>query len=150
MQLIPYLNFPGTCREAFRLYARVLGGRITAEIPLAETPFGAGSANSGLIAHVRLEAAAAVLMGSDCPQQEAPGRGGAVTVNVQVDSVGEAERIFAALAQGAEVHMPLAETSWAQRFGTLTDRYGVAWMVNCPRECPGEVEAARTGAQVPA
>jgi PhnB protein len=29
--------------------------------------------------------------------------------------------------------MPIAETFWAQRFGMLTDQFGIPWMVNCER-----------------
>jgi len=27
--------------------------------------------------------------------------------------------------------MPFEKTFWAERFGMLTDRFGVSWMVNC-------------------
>lgn len=54
-------------------------------------------------------------------------------VNAQVAGVAEAERLFAALAEGGSVQMPLQETFWAQRFGMLTDRYGKGWLVNCPK-----------------
>jgi PhnB protein len=27
--------------------------------------------------------------------------------------------------------MPIAKTFWAERFGMLTDRFGIPWMVNC-------------------
>jgi PhnB protein len=41
----------------------------------------------------------------------------------------EANRLFAALAAGGEVQMPLTETFWSPCFGMVTDRFGVAWMV---------------------
>src|SRR3712207_4837679 len=42
----------------------------------------------------------------------------------------EAERLFAALSDGGLVTMPLEKTFWAPKFGMLTDRFGVGWMVS--------------------
>src|SRR5690606_39572041 len=58
----------------------------------------------------------------------------ATTINVDVGDVGEAERVFAALAGGGKVLMPLGETPWAHRWGLLLDRYGKPWMVNCMKQ----------------
>ena len=52
-------------------------------------------------------------------------------VNHRVDSTAEAERIFATLAHGGKVQMPLAERFFAARFGSLVDRFGTPWMINC-------------------
>jgi PhnB protein len=46
----------------------------------------------------------------------------------------EAERLFNALADGGEVQMPLGPTFWSPCFGMVTDRFGVAWMVNMEPE----------------
>ena len=27
--------------------------------------------------------------------------------------------------------MPLEKTFWAERFGMLTDRFGIPWLINC-------------------
>ena len=41
----------------------------------------------------------------------------------------EAERLFAALAEGGQVQMPLAKTFFSPLFGMAADRFGVSWMV---------------------
>ena len=41
----------------------------------------------------------------------------------------EAERLFASLAEGGQVQMPLAKTFFSPRFGMVADRFGVSWMV---------------------
>lgn len=138
MQLNSYLFFDNRAAEAFDFYAKCLGGKITMQVTFADMP---GPSNlppesQGLIAHVRLEVGDAILMGSDwCTPQggEAyPGiHGNAISLGV--DQPDEAERLFKALSEGANVSMPIGETSWALRFGMLTDRYGVMWMVNCNR-----------------
>jgi PhnB protein len=43
----------------------------------------------------------------------------------------EAERVFQALTVGGTVTAPFGETFWAQRFGMLTDQFGIPWMINC-------------------
>ena len=40
------------------------------------------------------------------------------------------ERVFAALAEGGSVQMPIGETFWAERFGMAVDRFGTPWMIN--------------------
>jgi len=75
-----------------------------------------------------------VLMGSDNhPAQPYEGVKGC-SVSLSVDSIKEAERIFAALSDGGQVTMPLAQTFWAVRFGMLVDRFGVPWMINCEKD----------------
>ena len=41
----------------------------------------------------------------------------------------EADRVFAALSDGGGVKMPLGKTFWSPRFGMLTDRFGLGWMI---------------------
>ena len=55
------------------------------------------------------------------------------SVTLGTDEPAEAERVFAALAAGGTVTMPIAETFWARRFGMLTDRFGTPWMINCEK-----------------
>ena len=74
-----------------------------------------------------------MLMGSDAPasRYNKP-QGFCVTVNT--DDPKDADRIFAALADGGRIDMPIQETFWARRFGMCADRFGIAWMVNCEKE----------------
>lgn len=137
MQLANYLFFENQAAEAFDFYARCLGGRIVMKVTFGEMPEGgdASPAIRDLVAHVSLAVGDAMLMGSDwcTPTDEAyPGIHGNA-VSLSVDEPEEAERLFAALSEGAKVTMPLTETSWARRFGMLTDRYGAMWMVNCQK-----------------
>ncbi|MBW8808308.1 MAG: VOC family protein, partial [Lysobacter sp.] len=60
-------------------------------------------------------------------------------VALMLSDPADAERIYAALADGGRVQMPLQETFWALSYGIVTDRFGVPWMINCVRAgigCP--------------
>jgi PhnB protein len=132
MQLNPYLLFNGQCETAFKFYEKCLGGKIEAMIPHAGTP-----AESSVpaewrdkIMHASMTVDGAVLMASDAPPEhyQAP-KGFSVSINLK--DAAEAERIFNALAENGTVKMPLQQTFWATRFGMLTDRWGIPWMINC-------------------
>lgn len=128
-----YLNFPGNCEEAFNFYAKVLGGKILMMMKAeGEMLKQCGPDFAGKIMHTRMTVGAAVVMGSDSPAafyQQPQG----FSINVGVDDPAEAERIYAALAEGGNKVMPIAETFWAKRFGMCVDRFGTPWMVNCEK-----------------
>ncbi|MGJ5814427.1 VOC family protein [Paludibaculum fermentans] len=133
MKLISYLTFDGQAEEAFKFYEKALGGKITAMMPHAGTPAEAHVPKEQLakIMHARLEVGDQVLMASDAMVNHYKQPAG-ISVSVNVKSAEEAERIFNALADGAKaVTMPIQETFWSPKFGMLTDRFGIPWMVNC-------------------
>jgi PhnB protein len=51
------------------------------------------------------------------------------SLSLTVATPAEADRCFTALADQGQVKMPLSKTFFSPRFGMLTDRFGVAWMV---------------------
>jgi PhnB protein len=135
MRFIAYLNFDGQCRAAFDLYREVFRGEIVMRMTYGDSPMRdeMPADSRDRIMHCQLEAAGAVLMGADGPPPHtASGEG--TCVNVDVNSIEEAERIYAALSAGGEVQMPLQETFWAHRWGAFTDRFGRPWMINCMKQ----------------
>ena len=139
MDLTAYLNFNGTCAEAFRFYAETLGGTIEFMQTFGESPMADQTPPEyrDQIMHVRLKAGDSVLYGSDTPPgMEAKPAGFAISIGL--NDRAQAERIFNTLAEGGQVHMPLADTFWADRFGMLTDRYGTPWMVNSGMREPAQ------------
>jgi PhnB protein len=131
MDFVPYLVFDGNCREAFNYYHQVFGGDLVAmishrDMQIPDLP----EEMQYRVMHARLVVKDTVLMGGDAPPGMYTPPGG-FSASVQVDSVDEAERIFDALAADGSVIMSLEEQSWAIRFGMVTDRFGVPWMVNC-------------------
>jgi PhnB protein len=132
MQLNAYLVFDGQCEAAFKFYEKVLGGKILGMFTHAGTPAAEHVPPEWLnkIMHVTLKVGDSVLMGSDAPPDRYKKPEG-FTVNIALNDVAEAERIFHALAENGTVGMPIQQTFWAERWGMLTDRYGIPWMVNC-------------------
>jgi PhnB protein len=131
MQINAYLNFNGTCAEAFRFYEQVLGGTITMMQTHGESPMRDQVPPDwqDAVMHVSLSVGDQVLMGSDAPGEyyEKP-QGFSVSLGIQ--EAADAERIFNALAEGGQVKMPLQKTFWAGRFGMLVDRFGTPWIIN--------------------
>lgn len=144
MRMTPYLNFPGTCAEAFRFYARVLGGKLEMQTH-GESPFADQVEPEwrDLVLHARLEVGDAVLMGSDMPPDQTAQPQG-LYIALIVETAEDAERIFAEFSEDGSVTMPLQQAFWAARFGMLVDRFGTPWMVST--EQPAEEPAAAGGA----
>ena len=130
----PYLNFDGDCAEAFEFYHSVLGGeRFTMgsdEMPPGEE---LGPEWEGRVIHTAIMLDGGTLMASDVPPGAELVRGNNNYVSLDVDTPEEAERVFAGLSAGGEVTMAMEETFYAHRFGELTDRFGVGWMVLCSK-----------------
>ena len=134
MQMNPYLTFNGQCRAAFAFYEKVLGAKIIAMMTYGDTPAAKDSppAMRDKVVHARMTVDGQVVMASDAPADRyEPAKGFSVTLGIQEPA--EAERVFHALAEGGTVSMPIQETFWAKRFGMLTDRFGIPWMVNCEK-----------------
>src|SRR5438552_4193785 len=106
MQLVSYLGFDGDCRQAFEFYAKTLGGQVVAMITMADmgVDMPHSPKNAHLIMHARLIAGQAVLMGSDAPPPHFSEPQG-MHVSIMLDDTAEAERIYNALAEGAEITM---------------------------------------------
>ena len=133
MHIEPYLFFNGRCEEAVEFYKKTIGAEVTMLMRFKDSPeppqpgmVPPGSENK--IMHVSMRVGDTVLMASDgrCTGQ-ADFSGFSLSLGVANEA--EADRKFAALAEGGQVQMPLAKTFWSPRFGMVTDRFGVGWMI---------------------
>ncbi len=132
MRFNTHLAFDGQCEAAFRLYAECLGGEIKMMLPYGDSPLASSSAPElrDKIVHVTLKVGDQTLTGADVEHKayERP-RGFAVQLNL--DDADTARRLFAVLAEGGEVRMPLQKTFWAEHYAVFTDRFGTPWEINC-------------------
>lgn len=127
MRLDVYVNYRGTCEEAFRFYERHLGGVV------GDIVRHGGQSNPNIpadwsdkVLHARMEIGGTVLMGADIPQAE-PMRSAYLTLSL--DTEAEAERVYALLIDGGEIFMKMEQTHFANRFAMLRDRFGTSWML---------------------
>jgi PhnB protein len=128
MEMNTYVNFPGSCAEAFRFYQQHLGGTIGMMMTHGQAPEQSQVKPEwkDAVLHARMSVGGTDLLGADIPNAQ-PMR--SAYLSLHVDSDAEAERIYAALTDGGEVFMPLQETFFASRFGQLRDRFGINWMI---------------------
>lgn len=131
-QLHAYLSFDGNCAEAMKYYARVLGAKVETQITYGEVPGGEAPppGHSDKIMHAHLVHKDFSLMAGDIPPGLPYAGVQGVMLTLTFDKVAEAQRVFAALADGGQVQMPMGETFWAEQFGMLTDRFGMPWGIN--------------------
>jgi PhnB protein len=129
----PYLMFGGRCEEALEFYRTALGAQIDMLMRFSESPdptppgmLPPGFENK--VMHASFRIAGNVLMASDGCEVGAQFKGFSLSISVTTEA--EADRYFSALSDGGQVQMPLTKTFWSPRFGMLTDRFGIAWMIN--------------------
>lgn len=133
MKLMPQLEFKGQCRQAFEAYERILRGKITVmnafgEAHDADFPPGCAPPPPGHIRFAELRAGDFALLGNDVPPEDYKPLQG-FSVALHLESVAEARRVFAALADGGRVTVPQAEVEWSPCFGMVTDRFGIPWLI---------------------
>ena len=127
MRLDIYVNYRGTCEEAFRFYEEHIGGKITGVVRHGDVPNPSIPADwKEKVVHARIEIGTTVLMGADIPNAE-PMRSAYVTLTVAREA--DAERVYADLTDGGEVFMKMEKTPFANRFAMLRDRFGTSWMI---------------------
>jgi PhnB protein len=128
MKMNTYVNFRGTCAEAFRYYEKHLGAKVGMMMTHAQSPEQSGVEPEwkDKVLHARISIGGTELMAADIPNTK-PMRSAYLTLGMESDS--DAERVFAALSDGGQVSMPIRETFFASRFGQVRDRFGINWMI---------------------
>ena len=128
----PYLFFGGRCEEAIEFYQKALGAEVRMMMRFKDAPEKQPDMPECFeekVMHASLQIGDTILMASDGRCEGAQTFEG-FSISITVSDETEAERIFAALAEGGLVTMPLEKTFWAPKFGMLQDRFGVGWMVS--------------------
>lgn len=127
MKLDIYLNYPGTCRQAFAFYEQQLGAKLVSMMTHGEMPESQVPPEwASKVLHARLELGGTVIRGADIPNAE-PMRSAYLTL--RLDSATEAERVYVLLSDGGQIFMKMEETFFASRFAMLRDRFGTSWML---------------------
>ncbi len=135
-----YLNFARSTEEAFTFYKSVFGTEFVngitrhSDVPVPEGQPGPSDEDKHLVINVQLPILGGhLLMGTDAPESMGfhLSQGNNVYICLEPDTRLEADTLFAALSAGGIVQIPLQEMFWGDYFGSLVDRFGVQWMINC-------------------
>ncbi|MCA9241349.1 MAG: VOC family protein [Planctomycetales bacterium] len=133
----PYLFFSGRCEEALGFYEQALGAMVTMKLRFNESPdpLPEGMLQPGFenkIMHASFKVGQMTVMASDGCDDKRKFEGFRLTLTVP--TADDCDAVFDALAAGGTVDMPLAKTFWSPRYGMVTDKFGVGWMVMAPGE----------------
>ena len=132
-QAIAYLSFDGNCADAMRFYEKALHGKLEVLMSGAESPMAEQMPKefASRTMHARLVLpGGGTLYAGDAPADQPYEGIKGVSIAVDYATVAEAEQVFAELAAGGKVTMPMAPAFWAKRFGMLVDKFGAPWIVN--------------------
>lgn len=132
MLIQPYLFFGGRCEEAINFYGKALGAKVQMMLRYKDSPeppppgmVPPGYENK--VMHGAFQVGGSMVLASDgCGETN---KLSGFSLSLTVADEAEADRAFNALADGGSVQMPLNKTFFSPRFGMVTDRFGVAWMV---------------------
>jgi PhnB protein len=134
MKLDIYVNYQGTCEEAFKFYEKHLGGKMNGIMKHSSAPNPNIPAEwSDKVMHAQIEIGGTMLMGADIPNAE-PMR--SAYLSLTLDTEVEAERVYAVLSEGGEIFMKMEKTFFSNRFAMLRDRFGTSWMLLQANEAP--------------
>jgi PhnB protein len=131
MTVQPYLFFDGRCEEAIEFYRSALGAEVEMLMRFKESPDPdmCPPGSDDKVLHSSFRIGDTSLLASDGRCLGNPNFDG-FSLSLTVPDEAEAERLFAALAEGGQVQMPLTKTFFSPRFGMVADRFGVSWMVH--------------------
>ena len=136
VKINPSLMFSGTCGEAFRRYASLFAGEIVNMLTYAESPVAREVPPEwrDKVWFGRLCAGGLDVTGGDIPPRAIYEEPRGFSMVIGVANADEADRVFAGLAEGGEVIMPLQATHWSPRYGVVRDPFGIRWEINCEAE----------------
>lgn len=130
MPVQPYLFFNGRCDEAIEFYQKAVGAEVMMLMRFKQAPDQSmvRPETAEKVMHARLRIGDAIVLASDGMGAGEPKFEG-FSLCLSLTSAEEVDRRFNALAEGGQVRMPLDKTFFSPRFGMLTDKFGVGWIV---------------------
>jgi len=134
MKIDPYLHFNGTCADAIALYEKAFNVKASHVMKYGDAPPEEGHqippGTENFIMHATLPIGDNGVMLCDVPPDYAMQTSTAVSLHIALDSKESAQAAFDILKEGGEVGMELQKTFWSEYFGSLTDKFGISWMIS--------------------
>ena len=131
MLVQPYLNFDGRCDEALEFYKKAIGAKVGMLMRFKDAPdqsmISPGSENK--VMHSSFQVGETTILASD---GRCTGKANfhGIALSITANSEAEADKLFGGLAEGGQVNMPLSKTFFSPKFGMLSDKFGVGWMIS--------------------
>lgn len=136
VRLEVYLYFKGNAREAMEFYKTVFGGELNmqafSDTPADARPPGMTDDMNDWLMHAMLTGGDVKLMASD--SANASDKAAKIDLSLGGKDENRLREIFAALSEGGSIYQELTKMFWGDIFGSLTDKFGVNWMVNIEGE----------------
>lgn len=134
MKIHPYLSFNGNCAEAIEHYEKAFN--VKAQVmrysdapPSEEYPASTETENFVMHACLTNRSDYTVFM-ADVPPDMPTKFGTGMAISMELDSKESVESAFNVLKEGGTVSMELQKTFWSSYFGSLTDKFGVEWLLS--------------------
>ena len=126
----PYLFFEGRADEALAFYQDAVGATLEMLMRYKESPDKSNLPPNSeeKVMHMAFRVGDTVLLGSDGMCSARTNFQG-FSLTLSAATAEEAESVFSKLSEGGQITMPLTKTFFSPRFGMLTDRFGLGWMV---------------------
>jgi PhnB protein len=135
MQVQTYLSFDGQAEEAIEFYKKALGAKVGMLMRWKDSPDPSmhmpGAENKVMHAYVNIGETGVMI--SDGRNTGKPNFAG-FNLSIAAKTAAEADKLFNALLEGGKTTMPQTKTFFSERFGMLTDKFGVNWMILVAQE----------------
>jgi len=131
MIIKPYLTFYGNAEEAMNFYIAVFGAEMVALSRYEGSPMDIPEEYGNKILHAEIRVAEQSILLCDAMPGSEVTNGSRISLNIDYPQIMEMESLFKRLGEGGTIQMPLQDTFWGARFGMLTDKFGISWMLNC-------------------
>jgi PhnB protein len=134
MRLLNYLYFDGNCKDALSYYQETFEGKVSELVHYGKSPMPVEETYKERVMHAKLSFGEVIMMLSDAMPNQPVTFGSNLFMSLDFDSLEKMEEVFGKISQQGKVIMPLKDMFWGARFGMLTDKFGVNWMLNFNHE----------------
>ena len=131
-RIISYLSFNGNCFDAMKFYQKCLGGELRIQL-VGETPeaFTLPNAFHAQVLQAELRNGSIEMVATDLVGDEGLQSGNRVSMMMVCKTKKEFNTYFKKLATGGTIIQPAKKNFWGVWFGSLQDRYGNNWLLQC-------------------
>ena len=128
IKMEPYLFFKGKAREAMEFYKNIFGGELSMQT-YAEAGQGRPEGmTDDMLMHARLSSEEIDILSSDTAAASPEAK--KITLTIEGDDESRLTQIFEKLSEGGRIISPLKKEFWGDIYGSLTDRFGIEWMID--------------------